>query len=75
MNRMEQRVLMSTALFASFLLWFSLNMSVTRKVLANNMLPRVISIPNARTRISTSMFARIVAHTLNASRPFFPKKR
>ena len=57
----------------SLRLWFSLNMSVMRKVLAKRTLPSVISTPNALTRISTSIFARSVARTLNASRPFFPK--
>ena len=75
MNTTEHNVLITTALLASLRLWFSLNMSVMRNVLANNTLPKVISTPNARTRISTSMFASKVASTLKASRPPFPKNR
>ena len=59
-KKIEHMVLMITDLLASFCPWFSLRMSVIRKVLANSTLPRVISIPNARTRRSTSMFASIV---------------
>ena len=50
-----------TAFFESFLPYNSLTISVTRKVEANRILPRVICIPKARTSISTSMFAAIVA--------------
>ena len=45
-----------TALYDSDFPYISLIISVARKVEANRILPRVISIPKALTRISTSIF-------------------
>ena len=44
-------------------------MSVARKVPAKSILPKVISIPNALTKITTSMFATIVKNAVSAYRP------
>ena len=74
MNRMFAAMPAQTAFCASFLPATSLKMSVTRKVVANRMLPSVISMPNASTKIMTSMFAAMVANTVNAIRPPVPNR-
>ena len=63
-----------TARCAVFLPATSLRISVTRKVVANRMLPSVISMPNASTKIITSMFAAMVANTVNAIMPPVPNR-
>ena len=63
-----------TARCAAFLPAISLKISVTRKVVANRMLPSVISMPYASIRMSTSMFAAMVANTVNAIRPPVPNR-
>ena len=74
-NMMAPIVPSMTARLAALRPWFSLRMSVIRKVLANSTLPRGISMQKASTKISTSMFARMVAITLKAYRPAVPAKR
>ena len=63
-----------TARCAVFFPATSLRISVTRNVVANRMLPSVISMPNASTKIITSMFAAIVANTVNAIIPPVPNR-
>ena len=60
-KKSEAQMPVATALLAAFLPSHSDRMSVIRNVTANNILPRVISIPYACIRIRTSMLARIVA--------------
>ena len=66
---------MRTARLESSFPYISLTMSVTRNVEANRIFPSVISIPKARTRISTSIFAAMVASAIHIYSPCFPKRR
>ena len=65
----------ATARLAAFLPSFSDRISVTRKVMANRMLPSVISMPNALTSSKTSMLAAMVAKTVTQYRPVRPNRR
>ena len=64
-----------TACWACFFPAISLRISVTKKVVAKRILPRVISMPKAWTKISTSMLAAMVAKTVKDMRPLVPNRK
>ena len=71
----EVKIPTFTAVFADFFPSISLKISVVKKVDANNIFPSVCSIPKASTKIITSIFAAIVANTVQQYNPFFPNKQ
>ena len=71
----EVRMPILAHLLAASLPCTSLSMSVARNVPAKSMLPKVISMPNAFTMMTTSMFAAMVRKAVRPYNPVLPKTR
>ena len=72
---MDVAIPICTALFASFLPYSSLKMSVAKKDEANITFPSVCSKPKALINISTSILAVMVVNTVKAINPPFPNSQ